>query len=99
MGAGIGTKVPIGMWKGIKVVAHEGTSSSIGIFYKCGYGEGHCSTLPIRYPLPSLNVAHVKATKISKLLLTTNNYSIRFIILVVFEEFTYTKKLNKFCYY
>jgi len=40
------------MGKGTKVVAHEGTGT--GIFYKRGYEEGYCSTLPIGYPLPSL---------------------------------------------
>jgi len=38
------------MGKGTKVVAHEGTN----IFYKCGYGDGYYSTLPIGYTLPSL---------------------------------------------
>ncbi|AES60723.1 hypothetical protein MTR_1g064110 [Medicago truncatula] len=40
-----------GMGKGTKVVAHEGT----GIFCKGGYGNGYYSTLPIEYPLPSLD--------------------------------------------
>jgi len=40
------------MEKGTKVVAHEGMGT--GIFSKCGHGDGHCSTLPIGYPLPSL---------------------------------------------
>jgi len=30
-----------------KIVAHEDISSGTGIFYKRGYGEGHCSILPI----------------------------------------------------
>ncbi|AES81594.1 hypothetical protein MTR_7g098460 [Medicago truncatula] len=42
------------MGKGTIVVAHEGTGTGTGIFYKCGYGNGHCSTLSIGYPLPSL---------------------------------------------
>jgi hypothetical protein len=46
------------MGKGTKVVAHEGTGTRMGIFYKCGYGEGHCSTLPIGYPLSSLVFLH-----------------------------------------
>ena len=41
------------MGKGTKVVAHEGMDTDTGIFYKCGYGDEHCSTLPIGYPLPS----------------------------------------------
>jgi len=44
------------MGKGTKVVAHEGTGTGTGIFYKCGYGKGHYSTLPIGYPLPSLHI-------------------------------------------
>jgi len=48
------------MEKRTKVVAHEVTDTGTGIFYKCGYGEGHYSTLLIRYPLPSLLVwAHI----------------------------------------
>ncbi|AES74503.1 hypothetical protein MTR_6g007000 [Medicago truncatula] len=43
------------MGKGTKVVAHEGKGTGTSIFYKCGYGDGHCSTLPIGYPLPSLD--------------------------------------------
>jgi len=42
------------MGKGTQVVAHEGMSTGTGIFFKCGYRDGHCSTLPIGYPLPSL---------------------------------------------
>ncbi|AES86493.1 hypothetical protein MTR_4g009070 [Medicago truncatula] len=42
------------MGKGPKVVAHEGTGTGMGISYKCGYGDGHYSTLPIGYPLSSL---------------------------------------------
>jgi len=42
------------MGKGTQVVAHEGMGTGTGIFFKCGYGDGHCSTLPIGYPLPSL---------------------------------------------
>ena len=41
------------MGKGTIVVAHEDTGTGTGIFYKCGYGDGHYSTLPIGYPLPS----------------------------------------------
>jgi len=44
------------MGKGTKVVAHEAMSTGTGIFYKCGYGDGHSSTLLIGYPLPSLDV-------------------------------------------
>ncbi|AES93723.1 hypothetical protein MTR_5g006760 [Medicago truncatula] len=39
------------MGKGTKVVAHEGTGT--GIFYKCEYEDGHCSTphwVPIAIP-------------------------------------------------
>lgn len=32
-----------------KVVAHEGMDTSMGISYKCGYGDGHYSTLPIGF--------------------------------------------------
>jgi len=28
----------------------------MSIFYKCGYEEGHCSTLPMGHPLPSLSL-------------------------------------------
>jgi len=42
------------MGTGSKIVAHEGMGSGTGIFYKCGYGNGHYSTLPIGGPLPSL---------------------------------------------
>jgi len=42
------------MGKGTQVVAHEGMDTGTGIFFKCGYGDGHCSTLPIGYPLSSL---------------------------------------------
>jgi len=42
------------MGKGTKVVAHEGMGTGTGIFSKYGYGDGHYSTLPIGYPLPSL---------------------------------------------
>jgi len=44
------------MGKGTQVVAHEGMGTGTGIFFKCRYGDGHCSTLPIGYPLPSLIV-------------------------------------------
>jgi len=37
-----------------KAVAHEGMDMGTGIFSKCGYEDGHGSTLPIGYPLPSL---------------------------------------------
>lgn len=39
-------------------IHHKGTGTGTGmcIFYKCGYGEGHCSTLLIGYPLSSLHV-------------------------------------------
>jgi hypothetical protein len=48
------------MGKGTKVVAHEGTGTGTGIFYKRGYGDGYYSTLPIGYPLPSLpTLSHV----------------------------------------
>jgi len=43
------------MGKGTKVVADEGMGTGTGIFYKCGYGDGHSNTLLIRYPLPSLD--------------------------------------------
>jgi len=43
------------MGKGIKVVTQEGMGSDTGIFYIRGYGEGYYSTLPIGYPLPSLD--------------------------------------------
>jgi len=42
------------MGKGTKVVVHEGMDTGTVIFYKYGYGDGHCSTLPIGYPLSSL---------------------------------------------
>jgi len=48
------------MGKGTKVVAHEGMGTGTGIFSKCGYGDGHYSTLPIGYPLPSLVLADTK---------------------------------------
>ena len=48
------------MGKGTKVVAHEVTGSGTYIFYKRWYGKGHCSTLPIWYPLPSLNQGLLK---------------------------------------
>lgn len=44
------------MKKDTKVTAHEGTDSGTSIFYKCGYGEGHCNTLPLGYPLSSLSL-------------------------------------------
>jgi len=40
------------MGKSTKAVVLEDTGT--GIFYKCGYEEGHCSTIPIGYPLQSL---------------------------------------------
>jgi len=43
------------MGKDTKVVAHEGTGSGTGIFYKRGYGDGYYSTLPIGYLLQSLS--------------------------------------------
>jgi len=49
------------MGKGTEVVAHEGTDT--GIFYKCGHGEGLCSTLLIGYPLSSLNPHHNQIKK------------------------------------
>ncbi|AES87285.1 transmembrane protein, putative [Medicago truncatula] len=52
MDAGMGT--PIRYGKGTKVVVRVGTGTGTSIFYKCRYGDGHCSTLPIGYPLPSL---------------------------------------------
>lgn len=38
------------MGKGTKVVAHEDTDTGTGNFYKCEYGDGYCSTLPIAIP-------------------------------------------------
>jgi len=49
-----------GMRKDTKVVAQEGMSTNTSIFFKCGYGDGHCSTLPIGYPLSSLKEFHMK---------------------------------------
>ncbi|RHN55844.1 hypothetical protein MtrunA17_Chr5g0422831 [Medicago truncatula] len=37
------------MGNGTKVVVYEGTGTDTGNFYKCEYGDGHCSTLPIGY--------------------------------------------------
>jgi len=55
-------RYPQGLGKGTKVVAHEGMGTSTGIFYKSGYGDGQCSTLPIvilkRRP-PILNETHI----------------------------------------
>jgi len=42
------------MGKGTKVVAHEGMGTDTSIFFiNVGMGM-HCNTLPIEYPLPSL---------------------------------------------
>jgi len=46
------------MGKDTKVVAHEDMDTGTGIFYKCGYGDGHSSTLSIGYPLPSLTIVY-----------------------------------------
>jgi len=46
------------MEKETKVVVHEGTGT--GIFYKRRYGEGHCNTLPIEYPLSSLHRSYIE---------------------------------------
>ena len=50
------------MGKGSKVVAQEGMDTGTGIFSKCGYGDGHCSSLPIEYPLPSLDLSSLLHT-------------------------------------
>jgi len=43
------------MGKDTEVIVHGDTGSDTSIFYKLGYAEGQCSTLPtIGYPLPSL---------------------------------------------
>jgi len=38
------------MEKSTEVVAHEGTDSGTGIFYKHRYGDGYYCTLPIVIP-------------------------------------------------
>lgn len=35
------------MGKGTKVVVHDSTGTSTGNIYKCGFRDGHYSTLPI----------------------------------------------------
>jgi len=42
------------MVNGTNIVAHEDIDTGTSNIYKFGYGKRHCSTLPIRYPLPSL---------------------------------------------
>jgi len=42
------------MRKGTKLIVYDGMGLGMGIFLKCGYGDGHYGTLPNRYPLPSL---------------------------------------------
>jgi len=42
------------MGKDTKVVAHDYQARVREFFYKRRYREGHCNTLPIGYPLPSL---------------------------------------------
>ena len=49
-------RCPYGMEKSNKFVSLKGTNSGTGIFYKRGYGEEHCNTLPAWYPLPSLSL-------------------------------------------
>jgi hypothetical protein len=38
------------MGTGTKIVTHTGMGMGTGIFLKCGYGDGHYSTLPIAIP-------------------------------------------------
>jgi len=61
------------MGKDTKLVAHEGTDSGTSIFYKHEYGEGHCDTLLIGYPLPTLSLLKLDPIKIYYLELTKEN--------------------------
>ncbi|AES80464.1 hypothetical protein MTR_7g080910 [Medicago truncatula] len=42
------------MGTGTNLIAHEGMGSSMGIFLKRRYGDGHYGTLSKGYPLPSI---------------------------------------------
>jgi len=59
------------MGKDTKVVAHEGMDTGTGIYSKCGYENGHYSTLPIGYPLLSL---HVNSYKLASFTTTIQNF-------------------------
>jgi len=56
MGAGMGTKVPIGYGEGHYSCCPRWYGHEYGHFLQTWVGDGYYSTLPIGYPLPSLKL-------------------------------------------